>query len=103
MRRIVSEFEIRLQLFGGGGSKSGLGGGGGKGGSEKPQNYTFILIRPEGKPQVWRTKAKSKEEANKKADKYVEEEGFKEKHSNPYTDEEWKQRNEKTKNKSGKK
>lgn len=62
-------FEMNLQLFGGGGSKSGLGGGGGSGGkggsSEKP--YFTIYEDAAGERHRYLIWAKNQNEANKLA------------------------------------
>ena len=77
----MSLFNINLQLFGGGGSKSGLGGGGdtpsGKGGSKNGNEiyhddegyarYLVIYIDKTGKKRHRIIAAKSQSEANKKA------------------------------------
>ena len=60
-------FEVDLQMFGGGGSKSGLGGGGGnKGGSgEKP--YFTVYEDAAGKRHTYLIWAKNQNDADKQA------------------------------------
>ena len=79
---VMCVFELNLQLFGGGGSKSGLGGGGGdtssgKGGSKNgneiyhdEEGYARYLVKyidKMGKVRHRIIAAKSQNEANKKA------------------------------------
>ena len=62
-------FEVDLQMFGGGGSKSGLGGGGGRGGeggsSEKP--YFTVYEDGAGKKHRFLIWAKNQNDANRQA------------------------------------
>lgn len=76
---------LNIQLFGGGGSKSGLGGGGG-GEKSIPQKYYFVMFDNRGIQHRWSTTARSKEEAEKKADRYRLEERYK-KRTKAYTQE----------------
>ena len=91
-------FLIDLCLFGGGGSKSGIGGGAKAGAGEKEQKpkvesqtFIFELDAGEGFTETHRFRAKSIEEARKKAEKYAKKEdyfGVKQ----GYTEEQWKNR-----------
>lgn len=63
-------FRIDLQLFGGGGSKSGLGGGGSK-------EYMFGLMRPDGTVEKKTFKGRTPESARKKAKNYAKKEKYK--------------------------
>ena len=78
-------FYLDLQMFGGGGSKSGLGGSGGGGGSGRngeQKVFIFNFQKKDGTLRPHPIKARTKEEAIKKADKYQNEEGYKG-HSKP--------------------
>ena len=73
--------EINLQLFGGGGSKSGLGKGGGGSGNGKQSGsedsyYTFGFTTKDGRKRTQTFKAKTLKDAEKKADKYKNDEGY---------------------------
>ena len=63
-------FRIDLQLFGGGGSKSGLGGGGSK-------EYMFGLMRPDGTIEKRTFKGRTPESARKKAKRFAKKEQYK--------------------------
>ena len=68
----MGNFEINLQLFGGGGSRSGLGGGG------EVDTYEFGLYDARNKKWTrWRFTGKTEEEARKKANRFAKREGYK--------------------------
>ena len=74
----MTVLNMNLQLFGGGGSKSGLGGGGsgGKGGGKEQYYFTFGFKRADGTVRTHTVAARTKEEAERKADKYRADEGY---------------------------
>lgn len=99
-------FDINIQLFGGGGSKSGLGGGGGAPPSNnktqgETKYYTYGFKKLDGTIVTKTFKARSKKEADKKADKYRDEEMYRSRSATPTirTQEEY----DKVKNKQNKK
>ena len=64
-------FRMNLQLFGGGGSKSGLGGGG------RSKEYVFGLMRPDGTIEKRTFKGRTPESARKKAKRFAKKEQYK--------------------------